>query len=223
MYGAWYQNCKIGTFIIVCILLNPRFFFAQDPSDPPTVPLDSLSNLKKISEEFLYDIKYASSDNFLHQKVYTCDACYIRPEVALALVAANNYFCEYNLQILLYDCYRPLDVQYLMWSIYPNPSYVANPNTTGSIHTRGAAVDLTLVNKDTREPLDMGTPYDYFGKEAHIDNMTLSREVQFHRKLLREGMRKFGFHPIRTEWWHFSYKQNYSYPILNVPFECNTD
>ena len=106
-----------------------------------------------------------------------------------------------------------------MWDAYPNPMYVANPYTKGSIHSRGAAVDLTLVDERGCE-LDMGTPYDFFGRAAHIDHTNLSKEVIENRKLLQEGLLKFGFLTIRTEWWHFSYKANYRYKALDIPFNC---
>jgi D-alanyl-D-alanine dipeptidase len=180
---------------------------------------DVLVNLKTTSDEFFYDIRYATDNNFLKSSFYDCPNCYLQPDVAEALYLANQYFCELGYYIKLYDCYRPIAKQKLMWAAYPNPMYVANPYTKGSIHSRGAAVDLTLVDERGCE-LDMGTPYDFFGRAAHIDHTNLPKEVLQNRKLLQEGLKKFGFLTIRTEWWHFSYKANYRYKALDLPFAC---
>jgi len=143
----------------------------------------------------------------------------LRPTVAKALIEANSYFINKGYRIKIYDCYRPLDIQKKMWDKVPRATYVANPYTKGSIHNKGAAVDITL---ETLEGcyVEMGTDYDYFGIEAHIDNLHFSEEILANRKLLRDGMQKFGFQTIRTEWWHFSYYKNESFKTLNKPLPC---
>jgi len=151
--------------------------------------------------------------------LYDCSVCVLQDAVAEALVKANEWFCERGYRIRLYDCYRPLDIQKMMWSKVPNPSYVANPYGSGSIHNRGAAVDMTIETLDGCY-LEMGSDYDHFGPEAHIDNEDISEEVKANRALLFEGMKQFGFTPIRTEWWHFSFKRN-GYPTMNEPLPCD--
>lgn len=172
------------------------------------------------TDGFAYDIRYATTNNFLKEAFYPCEACYLRTEVAKALKLANDYFCEKGYKILLYDCYRPVSAQKKMWAVYPDPQYVANPYTSGSVHNRGAAIDLSLVKLDG-SPVDMGTDHDHFGKEAHVDYTDLPPEVLNNRKLLQEGLKLYGFEPIRTEWWHFNYKKNYGYEIIDFDFDCN--
>jgi len=179
-----------------------------------------LTDLNEVSERFVYDITYATNENFLKKQIYECPKCLLLPEVAKALIAANNYFCEFDLQIKIFDCYRPLSAQKMMWEIFPNPMYVANPYRNQSVHNRAAAVDLTLVDSEGCE-LNMGTSYDFFGKEAHQDNFSLPKEVLKNRKLLRDGMKKFGFNPIRTEWWHYDFTNAYRFPVLNSLFDCD--
>ena len=181
---------------------------------------DPLVNLKDLSSEFNYEIRYATPNNFIGETLYDCAACLLRPEVAEALLEANQFFCEKGYRIKLYDCYRPLDVQKKMWAKVPRATYVGNPYGNGSVHNKGAAVDITLETLDGCY-VEMGSDYDYFGREAHIDNYNFSKEILTNRKLLFEGMRKFGFNTIRTEWWHFSYKKNRSYKTLNVPLPCD--
>lgn len=181
---------------------------------------ERLVNLKNLSTEFGYEIRYATPNNFIGETLYNCATCLLQPEVAEALLKANQYFCELGYRIKIYDCYRPLDVQKKMWSKVPRPSYVGNPYGKGSIHNKGAAVDITL---ETLEGcyIEMGSDYDYFGREAHIDNYNFSEEILANRKLLFEGMRKFGFNTIRTEWWHFSFRGSGKFKTLNVPLPCD--
>ena len=181
---------------------------------------DLLVNLNELSTEFSYQIRYATPYNFIGETLYDCPVCLLRPEVAEALLQANQYFCEKGYRIKVYDCYRPLDVQKKMWAKVPRPTYVGNPYGNGSIHNKGAAVDITLETLDGCY-IEMGSDYDYFGREAHIDNYNFSKEILASRKLLFEGMRKFGFNTIRTEWWHFSFQKNWNYKTLNIPLSCD--
>ncbi|MEX0995473.1 MAG: M15 family metallopeptidase [Flavobacteriaceae bacterium] len=177
-----------------------------------------LVDIEDHSSMFTLDIRYASENNFLNESLYKCAKCLLLPEVAEALINANYYFCDRGYQIKLFDCYRPLSVQKKMWKKVPNPIYVADP-AKGSVHNRGAAVDLTLVTLDGKH-LDMGTDYDFFGRKAHIDNFNLPEEVLANRKLLQEGMSQFGFATIQSEWWHFNYKNKSGAPILDAPLSC---
>lgn len=176
--------------------------------------------MSTVSEEFFYEIRYATPDNFIGETLYDCPKCLLRPEVAEAILKANQYFCEKGYLIKFYDCYRPLDVQKKMWAKVPKSSYVGNPYGNGSVHNKAAAVDLTLVTLDGCY-IEMGSDYDFFGRAAHIDNYNFSEEILANRKLLFEGMRKFGFKTIRTEWWHFSFRRTYGYKTLNTPLPCD--
>lgn len=180
----------------------------------------ALVDLDDLSSEFMYEIRYATAENFIGEPLYACAKCLLQPEVANALLLANQYFCEKGYRIKIYDCYRPLDVQKKMWKEIPRPTYVANPYEGGSIHNRGAAVDITLVTTEGCY-VEMGSDYDYFGRESHIDNTHLPEVVLANRQLLFEGMRRFGFQPVRTEWWHFSFQKNWRYPLLNDPLPCD--
>ena len=184
------------------------------------IPQNDLVDISEISSEFEYEIRYATPNNFIGEKLYDCPKCLLRPQVAQALLAANQYFCERGYRIKIFDCYRPLDVQKKMWAKVPRATYVANPYEKGSIHNKGAAVDITLVTLEGCY-LDMGSDYDFFGRAAHIDNLNFSEEILARRKLLSEGMQIHGFKTVRTEWWHFSFKKNWSYETLNTPLPCD--
>jgi len=185
---------------------------------------DTISNatfirLKDYSEDFAYDIRYATENNFLKAKVYDCAECYTRVRTAKALLKANAEFLEAGVKIKFFDCYRPNDVQYKMWAIVPNPQYVANP-VKGSIHNKGGAVDITLVDLEGNE-LEMGTDFDFFGKRAYHDNVDLPQEILANRKLLKETMEKYGFWSIRTEWWHYNLSAGSNAKIANFKWNCD--
>ena len=175
--------------------------------------------LKDLSADFVYELKYATPDNFLKQAVYDCGECYLRKSTAEALVKANEAFKQLGYRIKLFDCYRPLSVQKKMWKILPGTHYVANP-AKGSKHNRGAAVDLTLVDVQGKE-LNMGTPFDFFGKEAHHTYTEHSKEVLENRKLLKETLDKYNFKSIYSEWWHYEYRPEMQSKVENFEWQCN--
>jgi len=175
--------------------------------------------LKDLSADFVYELKYATPDNFLKQAVYDCGECYLRKSTAEALVKANEAFKQLGYRIKLFDCYRPLSVQKKMWKILPGTHYVANP-AKGSKHNRGAAVDLTLVDAEGKE-LNMGTPFDFFGKEAHHTYTEHSKEVLENRKLLKETLNKYNFKSIYSEWWHYEYRPEMQSKVENFEWQCN--
>ncbi|WP_223170168.1 M15 family metallopeptidase [Maribacter aquimaris] len=175
--------------------------------------------LADFSDDFAYDMRYATENNFLKAKVYDCAECYTRVKTAKALVKANKEFNEHGVKIKFYDCYRPNSVQYKMWEIVPNPQYVANP-VKGSIHNKGGAVDITLVTLEGEE-LDMGTDFDFFGKRAYHDNLDLPQEVLDNRLLLKETMERHGFWSIRTEWWHYNLSAASNDKVADFKWKCN--
>ena len=117
------------------------------------------------------DIRYATENNFVKEQLYPCGKCFLRKEAATALNAVAKSLAQINFKLVLFDCYRPKPIQQKLWDKVPNPSYVTPPHK-GSMHNRGVAVDLSIMDSDG-EYLDMGTTYDFFGEEAHTDNMNL--------------------------------------------------
>lgn len=176
------------------------------------------TDVKVLDSSILLDIKYATTDNFTKSKIYDCAKCLLRPEAAAAIVEAHKTLKKKGLGLKMFDCYRPRPYQQKLWDKVPNPDYVTPP-AKGSMHSRGAAVDLTIVDANGKE-LDMGTPYDFFGREAHTDNLTLPPKVLANRKLLRQTLEAVGFKGIRTEWWHFSYKSKV-WPLSDYVWPCN--
>ncbi len=166
----------------------------------------------------VYDIKYAGKDNFTGQKIYPCAKCFVRPEVAVALSKVQKDLKKQGLGLIVYDCYRPYIFQKKLWEISPDSRYVANPSK-GSMHNRGLAIDLALVDLEGKI-IDMGTEYDSFGPKSHSGYTQLPPKPLYYRKILRQTMQKYGMEPIRTEWWHFSYRKK-KYPLARWVWDCD--
>ncbi|WP_286971609.1 M15 family metallopeptidase [Flavobacterium sp. UBA4854] len=176
-------------------------------------------NLRDYSNDFVYDMKYATEDNFLKTKVYDCAECMLRLKTVKALIAANKDFQKKGYKIKLYDCYRPLDIQKKMWEIVSNPIYVADPKK-GSIHNRGGAVDISLVDVTGKE-VDMGTSFDFFGIMASHNFKQLSKDILSNRKYLKNTMIKNGFNSFDSEWWHYNLKAGLKDKVSNQKWKCD--
>lgn len=164
------------------------------------------------------DIRYATSNNFTKAKIYDCPACLLRPAAAAALVKVHRALKGKGYGGLkMFDCYRPRPYQQRLWDKVPNANYVTPP-AKGSMHSRGAAVDLTIIDRNGKE-LDMGTPYDFFGRAAHTDYTQLPANVLANRRLLQKEMEAAGFAGIRTEWWHFSFRQG-NFSLSDYLWDC---
>jgi zinc D-Ala-D-Ala dipeptidase len=175
---------------------------------------DALVNLQTVAPSIHLDMRYATTNNFLKQAVYPHATCLLRSATAAKLAAAQRALARRGLGLKVFDCYRPLSVQRRMWAILPDADYVANPKT-GSRHNRGAAVDVTLVDR-SGIPLEMPSEFDDFSERAHADYAAASARAKAHRRLLRSAMTQHGFQGISTEWWHFDDSQSQRYGLLDV-------
>lgn len=160
---------------------------------------------------------YSTPDNFMGKDVYgELERCFLVADAARMLSDAHARLQQRapGLTFVLYDCARPRSVQVVMWDAVAGTKqqgYVANPHKPpGSVHNRGCAVDLSLWDVSKGAPLDMGTPWDFFGALAEPRRESelwkqgkLSSEQLANRLLLREMMLRAGFGLLPHEWWHF--------------------
>lgn len=175
-------------------------------------------NVLDFNKNFVLDLKYATTDNFLKTKVYDCPKCLLRYKTLKMLLLAQEDFKKLGYSIKLFDCYRPHDVQKKMWTILPDANYVADP-AKGSLHNRGGAIDLTLIDKNGKE-VDMGTPFDDFTEASAHSYQNLSQEVLENRKLLKTIMEKHGLLAIKSEWWHYNKVVEPQDKISNFKWKC---
>lgn len=158
-------------------------------------------------------LAYAAPDNFTGKPVYRRDArCYLHDEAAMLLERAVRLAAALDLRLLLFDAFRPSEAQWVLWNHTPDPNFLADPRR-GSPHSRGAAVDLTLIDRAGR-PLDMGTPFDAFTPRSHHGSLDVPVEAQRNRLLLLGLMTAAGWDFYRNEWWHYQLFDAKRLPVL---------
>lgn len=176
-----------------------------------------LVDLLKLSPSIQLDMRYATSNNFTKQKLYSQAKCVLRKSIAIRLTQVQSDLEKQGLGLKVFDCYRPLSIQRKLWQLFPNPIYVANP-AKGSRHNRGSAVDLTLVNSQGEEQV-MPSEFDDFSERAHLDYDGGSAKARQNRQILQQAMTKRGFLPFQMEWWHFDDPNWRQSPVLDIPLE----
>lgn len=204
-------------FLFVTCLVGTKLF-SQITNLEKHFKSYGLVNIQDYCPDIKVNLAYSSTKNFVGIDMYKqLNKCYLPKEVALQLCKAQSLLHEISdyYDIIIFDATRPLHIQKLMWDSLKLPieqktKYLAHPNSI-SLHNYGAAVDIGLITKDG-VIVDMGTPFDFFGVEAHITNENnlvkegkLSHAQLINRKLLRKVMLKAGFLTMSTEWWHFNF------------------
>ena len=183
------------------------------------------------------EIRYFSTYNFVGDRIdgYEEPCAIITKEAARALKLVSNEMNVRGYRLKVFDAYRPVSAvkHFMLWSIedqdlrmkpyfYPdidkeelfNSGYIAKQSS----HSRGSAIDLTLLDMATGKELDMGSPFDFFGEISHPDYMGITKEQYNNRMVLKDAMTRHGFEPIDCEWWHFSLKDEpYPDTYFNFP------
>ena len=147
------------------------------------------------------DLRYATSDNITGRPVYARAAAYLHPEAAELLQKAIHLARPLGYRFKVFDAFRPTEAQWVLWESYPSDEFLADPRR-GSPHSRGAAVDVTLLDPDGRE-LEMGTGFDSFTPQAHHARTDISVDAQRNRAILLGIMTAAGWDNYRNEWWHY--------------------
>ncbi|MBO9618074.1 MAG: M15 family metallopeptidase [Niabella sp.] len=176
--------------------------------------------LKSVVPGLVYDLRYATANNFMHRTMYPAGThqTFLRMPAARALQRVQAALAQQGLGLKIFDAYRPFSVTQRFWELVKDERYVANP-AKGSNHNRGTAVDLTVIDLKTGKELPMGTGFDNFTDSAHQDFTQLAPRVLQNRLLLKTLMEQQGFQPLRTEWWHYTFSDNNSYAILDLSFK----
>ncbi len=186
-----------------------------------TVEADSkkqMLDVRKYLPGISLDLRYATLNNFMHQKLYPrIYTTYLRRPAVTALRKVIEELKKQNLSIKIFDAYRPYSVTEKMWEMVKDDRYAADP-AKGSGHNRGVAIDLTLVDQKNKSELPMGTGFDNFSDTAHNDFTALPAEVLKNRAILKSIMEKYGFINLATEWWHFSLPNTSSFELLDLSF-----
>ncbi|MCB0382488.1 MAG: M15 family metallopeptidase [Psychroserpens sp.] len=187
-----------------------------------TLP-DGFVYVKDLIPDLDVELRYYSIHNFVGDTItgYHANRLILTKETAEALKKVQHDLQQQNLCLKVYDGYRPQRAvnHFMRWAkdlndtinkqqFYPDvekrhlfrEEYIA----TRSGHSRGSTLDLTIIDGITNTPLDMGSPYDFFGKESWVDHADLTETQKANRKLLQEVMLKHNFRNYAKEWWHFT-------------------
>lgn len=175
----------------------------------------NLTPAENIRPAVVTDARYATRNNFTGERLYPSDQLWLHRDTARALSRAQADLAKQGLRLKIYDAYRPLPVQQRMWDLIRDERYVSNPAKNLGRHTRGTAVDVTLVDSCGRE-LDMPTGFDNFTERAHADYPGVTAAQRRNRKTLARAMTRHGFIPYPFEWWHFDLKGWEKYPVLSI-------
>lgn len=180
--------------------------------------LAGLVDLETMNAGFDFDLRYATTNNFTGTKLYSQPRCFLRKETADKLAAANKQFMSMGYKIKIFDAYRPLSIQKILYAIVPvgEKGFIADP-FYGSNHNRGAAVDITIEHLDG-QPVLMPTDFDTFSYKAYINYQGCSQEQINNRELLAQVMMSNGFSRISCEWWHFDDTDASKYGLLDLSF-----
>jgi len=218
-----------SAFLAVCTLLAP---FNSASSN-------ELIDAGEAIEGIVTDIRYAGNNNFLGRPVagYSAAKCWLSREAASALSKAQRLAETQGLAILIYDCFRPQRAvdDFVRWVsgnedeptkeiYYPNVprrelidrGYIASR----SGHSRGSTIDLTLIAKGNGQPLNMGTPWDYFDARSHTVSKEIVGDAAKNRQILKRIMESAGFRGYYAEWWHFTL-ENEPFPdsYFDIPIQ----
>jgi len=216
-------------FISLCSS-NFCALFGQNTAIP-----DSFEEVEKVIPSIKLEVRYYGNHNFIGKRIdgYLKPKVFLTKEALVQLKKVQEDLKEFDLGMKIYDAYRPQRAvdHFVTWAndekdtlmkqeFYPNVQkknlfkldYIASK----SGHSRGSTVDLTLISLRTGEQLDMGSPYDFFGKISWPFHKSISKEQKAHRMLLRTLMISNGFKPYVCEWWHFTLEKE---PFPNTYFD----
>ncbi len=172
----------------------------------------TLIDIKKYDFDIDIELRYAKKNNITGRKIFVEEKCLLIKEAAEKLFLASKIAKTFDCKLKIFDAYRPKYVQEALWNFCPNADFLTDPER-GSPHTRGVAVDLTLI-KNTKE-LDMGTDFDDFTEKAFHLSKNVSVKVRKNRALLLSIMTLAGFDFYHNEWWHYQLFQPKKYPLIN--------
>lgn len=190
---------------------------------PKTELPEGFVYVKTVIPDIEVELRYYGTDNFVGDTIegYHVNKLILTAPAAAQLKLVQEYLQRQNLCLKVYDGYRPQRAvnHFMRWArdltdtinksiFYPDvrkrrlfkEEYIA----TRSGHSRGSTIDLTIIDGETGEELDMGSPYDFFGMESWVDYEDISAVQKANRQLLQNVMAKYNFRNYPKEWWHFT-------------------
>ena len=189
------------------------------PSTPRPEPEDGdFVRIDAYIPGILVELRYAAENNFVGEIIYDFSDAWLRYGTVKKLAEAQVELNEYGYGIKIWDAFRPVSSQFVLWDKVPNSRYVANPYAGYSSHSSGNTVDITLVDSDGNE-LEMPTDFDEFSLRADRDFSDVTETAAQNARLMEGAMIRAGFAPYSAEWWHFSDTVYYAVDTAFEPYE----
>lgn len=154
----------------------------------------------------ILDVRYSTENNFTHEIIYTKSYLMMHTEIVEKFKSASLFANFLGYKIKVFDSFRPLEAQRALFAKFSDGLYISDPDSGLAMHTRGLALDITLVNSKTNLDLDMGTNFDDFTqKSSHSYNIQLNKHQALNRSILVGIMVLSGFSSYQDEWWHYHF------------------
>lgn len=215
------RGSVLGRLALLLVLFAAASCASGPPREAGPFREPDLVELTTLDPTIRLDVRYATANNFVGRPVYDEARAFLQRPAAEALLRAGARLKAQGYGLLIHDGYRPWSVTKLFWDLTPpeKRDFVADP-AKGSRHNRGCAVDLSLYDLATGEPVAMPSAYDDFSEKAHPDYAGGTESERLHRDRLRAAMEAEGFSVYEVEWWHFDFEDWREYPILDLPFDA---
>jgi D-alanyl-D-alanine dipeptidase len=199
--------------------LHAAALAAKPPTEPQPKRASDLVDLASIDPTIKFDIRYATSNNFIGFPLYERPAAFLQRPAAEALGRVERSLASKGYGLLIHDAYRPWFVTKMFWDATPESAhvFVADPSQ-GSRHNRGCAVDLTFYDLKSGNAVEMTGRYDEMSPRSYADYLGGTSRQRWLRELLRSEMEAQGFAVYPEEWWHFDYKDWSDYAIGTATF-----
>ncbi|MDT0686606.1 M15 family metallopeptidase [Autumnicola psychrophila] len=218
-------------FLAISLLLGVNFTAAQEHK----LPKDFIY-VHKVVPDIALEIRYCGANNFMGKPVdaYWKSVAILTKPAAQALIQVQQELKSKGYRLKIFDAYRPQSAvnQFVKWAkdeadtinknnFYPEIDkknlFALGYIASRSGHSRGSTVDLTIIDAETGQELDMGSPYDFFGSISSHNSTEISKEQKENRLMLKHLMMKNGFRPYPEEWWHYTLR-NEPYPDTYFDF-----
>ena len=201
LYGCGMPDNAVETTpdVIVTPMITPK----------PEILDTDLVPVREYIPNIAVDLRYATTNNFTGKVIYDFTEPYLRYGTVKKLMSVQNTLNQQGYGLLIWDAWRPVSAQFKLWEVVPDPTYVSDPTTGYSSHSKGGTVDITLIALDG-SPVEMPSGFDEFSAIADRDYSDVSDIAAQNAMLLQDVMTNAGFTGYFGEWWHFNDNDKYS-------------
>ena len=201
--GLFFEEADISVTNGHVIVPDGELYFENGYYFVPTMLKDELVDIRRFAPDIHLNILFAQDNNIAHGNVYEQEICLIQRGTLEKLLEAQAIFEEDGYSIIAYDIYRPYSVTCILYDIHRDGTYVAGKRF-GSVHNKGAAIDMSLIDNSTGEIVEMPSPMHTLNSSSNRNNPHMTDTARENMNYMADVMRQCGFSTISSEWWHFN-------------------